>query len=310
MAQGSGPSKVERVKLASNALRGTLADELRTDAPTFGGDSGTLLKFHGIYQGYDRDSATERKQKGLGKQAQLMVRVRIPGGRLSTAQYLALDDLADRYGNGTLRLTTRQSIQFHGVLKRDSKATIAGIDRALLTTLAACGDVVRTVTTVPAPIRDAVHARLEADARRLSAHLLPKSGAYHEIWLDGEHVAGEADETLYGRTYLPRKFKIGLAVPEDNSVDVLTNDLGIIALFEGTVLAGYNLALGGGLGMTHNNPRTFPRLGSLVAFIAPEDLLLATEAVVRLHRDHGDRSDRRHARLKYVIAEHGEAWAK
>jgi sulfite reductase (ferredoxin) len=310
MARDSGPSKVEQVKRASQGLRGTLAEELGNNAPTFSGGSTVLLKFHGIYQGYDRDSATELKQKGLGKQAQLMVRVRIPGGRLTAAQYLALDEIADRHGNGTLRLTTRQSIQFHGVLKRESKAAIAGIDRALLTTLAACGDVVRTVTTVAAPIRDAVHARLEADARRLSAHLLPQSGAYHEIWLDGEPVAGEAEETLYGRTYLPRKFKIGLATPEDNSIDVLTNDLGIVALFEGETLAGYNLALGGGLGMTHNNPRTFPRLASPVAFVAPEDLLPATEAVVRLHRDHGDRSDRRHARLKYVIAEHGEAWAK
>ena len=310
MARDSGPSKVEQVKLASHGLRGRLAEEIGSGAPTFGGDSTVLLKFHGIYQGYDRDSATELKQKGLGKQAQLMVRVRIPGGRLTAAQYLALDELADRHGNGTLRLTTRQSIQFHGVLKRDSKATITAIDRALLTTLAACGDVVRTVTTVPAPIRDAVHARLEADARRLSAHLLPKSGAYHEVWLDGEPVAGEAEETLYGRTYLPRKFKIGIAAPEDNSIDVLTNDLGFIALFEGERLAGYNLALGGGLGMTHNNPRTFPRLASLVAFVAPEDFLPAAEAVVRLHRDHGDRGDRRHARLKYVIAEHGEAWAK
>ena len=310
MARGTGPSKVEQVKLASQGLRGTLAQEVGNAAPTFAGDSAVLLKFHGIYQGYDRDSATELKQKGLGKQAQLMVRVRIPGGRLTAAQYLALDDLADRHGNGTLRLTTRQSIQFHGVLKRDAKATIAAIDRALLTTLAACGDVVRTVTTVAAPIRDVVHQRLETEARRLSAHLLPQSGAYHEVWLDGEPVAGEAEEALYGRTYLPRKFKIGLAVPEDNSIDVLTNDLGIIALFEGDRLAGYNLALGGGLGMTHNNARTFPRLASLVAFVAPEDLLPAVEAVVRLHRDHGDRSDRRRARLKYVLADHGEAWAK
>ncbi|MGH7123823.1 MAG: NADPH-dependent assimilatory sulfite reductase hemoprotein subunit, partial [Stellaceae bacterium] len=301
---------VEVLKGESRALRGRLAEGLADGRPAFDEDGYNLLKFHGVYQGYDRDSATELKQKGLGKQAQLMVRVRIPGGRLTAAQYLALDDLADRHGNGTLRLTTRQSIQFHGVLKRDAKATIIGIDRALLTTLAACGDVVRTVTTVAAPIRDAVHARLEADARRLSAHLLPQSGAYHEVWLDGEPVAGEAEEALYGRTYLPRKFKIGLAVPEDNSIDVLTNDLGIIALFEGERLAGYNLALGGGLGMTHNNPHTFPRLASLVAFIEPEDLLPAVEAVVRLHRDHGDRSDRRRARLKYVIADHGEAWAK
>src|SRR5215475_10795101 len=180
MARDGGPSKVEKVKSASHGLRGTLAEEAASGAPTFSGDSAVLLKFHGIYQGYDRDSATELKQKGLGKRAQLMVRVRIPGGRLTAAQYLALDELADRYANGTMRVTTRQSIQYHGVVKSGLKATIAEISRSLLTTLAACGDVVRTVTTVPVPLRDPVHQRLEADARALSTYLLPKTGAYHE----------------------------------------------------------------------------------------------------------------------------------
>jgi sulfite reductase (ferredoxin) len=304
------PSKVEEVKAASQGLRGRLAEDLVAPTAALDDDGYNLLKFHGIYQGYDRDTATERKQKGLEKEHQFMVRVRIPGGRLTAAQYLALDDLAGRFADSTLRITTRQSIQFHGVIKHDLKPTIAAVNQALLTTLAACGDVVRTVTTVAAPLRDAAHQRLEEDARRLSTHLLPQSGAYHEIWLDGERVAGMDEEALYGGTYLPRKFKIGLALPEDNSVDVLTNDLAIIALYDGERLAGYNFALGGGLGMTHNNPRTYPRLASLVAFIAPEDLLAAAEAVVKLHRDHGDRSDRRHARLKYLIAERGEAWAK
>jgi sulfite reductase (ferredoxin) len=310
MARGAGPSEVEEVKEASHGLRGHLAESTGDGATTFDDDGYTLLKFHGIYQGYDRDSATELKQSGQEKHWQLMVRARIPGGRLTAAQYLAFDDLADRHANGTLRLTTRQSIQLHGVLKRDIKSTVAAIDAMLLTTLAACGDVVRTVTTVPAPIRDAVHERLIDDARRISTHMLPQSRAYHEIWLDGAPVAGEDEETLYGRTYLPRKFKIGIATPDDNSVDILTNDLGIIALFEGERLLGYNFALGGGLGMTHNNARTFPRLASLVAFVEPEDLVAAAAAVVKLHRDHGDRSNRRHARLKYIIAEHGEAWAK
>ena len=304
------PSKVEETKQDSRALRGALAAGLASPAPAFDEDGYNLLKFHGIYQGYDRDSATERKQQGLEKEHEFMVRVRIPGGRLTAAQYLALDDLADRYANGTLRITTRQSIQYHGVIKRDLKETVAGINQALLTTLAACGDVVRNVTTVAAPIRDAAHARLEADARLLSTHLLPQSGAYHEIWLDGEQIAGTDEESLYGATYLPRKFKIGLGVPEDNSVDVLTNDLGIIALYDGDRLAGYNFALGGGLGMTHNNAKTYPRLATLVAFVAPDDLAEAAAAVVKLHRDHGDRSNRRHARLKYLIAERGEAWAK
>jgi sulfite reductase (ferredoxin) len=240
------------------------------------------------------------------------VRVRIPGGRLTAAQYLALDTLADRCANGSLRVTTRQSIQFHGVLKPGLKRTIAEINEALLTTLAACGDVVRTVTSVSAPIRDPVHRRLDEDARRLSAHLLPTTGAYHEIWLDGEKVTLEDDapDPLYGERYLPRKFKVGLAVPEDNTIDVLTNDLAIVALFEGDRLAGYNFLLGGGHGMTHNKPETYPRLATPVAFIEPDDLLAAAAAVVRLHRDWGDRGNRRHARLKYVIAEKGEAWAR
>jgi sulfite reductase (ferredoxin) len=303
-------SEVETVKQASDGLRGALAAGLADAAPAFSEEGYHLLKFHGIYQGYDRDSATTRKQQGLDKEHQFMVRVRIPGGRLTARQYLALDDLADRVANGTLRITTRQSIQFHGVLKRALKETVAATNQALLTTLAACGDVVRTVTTVAAPIRDAAHRRLEQDAQALSAGLLPRTGAYHEIWLDGERVAGLDEDALYGDSFLPRKFKIGLALPEDNSVDVLTNDLAIIALYENGILAGYNFALGGGLGMTHNNPATYPRLATPVAFIAPQDLLAAAAAVAKLHRDHGDRSNRRHARLKYLIAERGEAWAK
>jgi sulfite reductase (ferredoxin) len=312
MAEIEKFSKAEAVKQQSRQLRGRLAQDLVDTSVPFDNAGYSLLKFHGVYQGYDRDSATERKQRGDDKLWQFMVRVRIPGGRLTGAQYLALDDLADRYANGSLRITTRQSIQFHGVVKPGLKSTIAEINRALLTTLAACGDVVRTVTTVPAPLRDAVHARLDADARRLSAHLLPQTGAYHEIWLDGEKVTvhDEVPDPLYGERYLPRKFKVGLAVPEDNTIDVLTNDLAIVALFEGDQLQGYNFLLGGGHGMTHNKPETYPRLATPVAFIEPDDLLDAAAAVVRLHRDWGDRGNRRHARLKYIIAERGEEWAR
>jgi sulfite reductase (ferredoxin) len=307
--------KAEAVKQQSRQLRGHIARDLPDIDKPFDNEGYSLLKFHGTYQGYDRDSATERKQRGEDKLWQFMVRVRIPGGRLTSEQYLALDAIADRYANGSLRVTTRQSIQFHGVVKAGLKSTIAEINAALLTTLAACGDVVRTVTTTPAPIRDAVHDRLEADTRRLSSHLLPRTRAYHEIWVDGapwREDEGAADEPdpLYGERYLPRKFKIGLAIPEDNTIDVLTNDLAVVALFEGDRLAGYNFLLGGGHGMTHNKSETYPRLATPVAFIEPEDLLDAAAAVVRLHRDHGDRGNRRHARLKYVIAENGEAWAR
>jgi sulfite reductase (ferredoxin) len=316
MARIDSVSKAEAIKQQSRQLRGNLARDLADTATPFDNAGYGLLKFHGIYQGYDRDSATERKQRGDAKIWQFMVRVRIPGGRLTAEQYLALDALADRYANGSLRVTTRQSIQFHGVLKPGLQAAIAAINGALLTTLAACGDVVRTVTTVPAPIRDAVHSRLEDDARRLSTHLLPTTGAYHEIWVDGEKVtpadvtAEEPVDPLYGERYLPRKFKIGLAIPEDNTIDVLTNDLAIVALFDGQTLRGYNLLLGGGHGMTHNKPETYPRLATPVAFVEPDDLIAAAAAVVRLHRDHGDRGNRRHARLKYVIAERGEEWAR
>jgi len=315
MVQVNSISKPEAVKQQSRQLRGHLARDLADTTAPFDKEGYSLLKFHGVYQGYDRDSATARKQRGEDKLWQLMVRVRIPGGRLLADQYLALDALADRYADGSLRVTTRQSIQFHGVVKSGLKSTIAEINAATLTTLAACGDVVRTVTTVPAPIRDPVHRRLEADARRLSAHLLPRTGAYHEIWVDGapwrdSEATADGPDPLYGERYLPRKFKIGLAVPEDNTIDVLTNDLAIVALFDGERLLGYNFLLGGGHGMTHNMPKTYPRLATPVAFIEPEDLLDAAAAVVRLHRDHGDRGNRRHARLKYVIAENGEDWAR
>jgi len=315
MAQIETISKAEAVKQQSRQLRGHIARDLADTATPFDKEGYSLLKFHGIYQGYDRDSATELKQRGESKTWQFMVRVRIPGGRLTASQYLALDALAGRYADGSLRITTRQSIQFHGVLKAGLRATIAKINAALLTTLAACGDVVRTVTTVPAPIRDPVHRRLEADARRLSTHLLPRTRGYHEIWIDGtpcqeDTDAAEEPDRLYGERYLPRKFKAGLAIPEDNTIDVLTNDLAIVALFEGDDLTGYNFLLGGGHGMTHNNPKTYPRLATPVAFVEPEDLLEAAAAVVRLHRDHGDRGNRRHARLKYVIAENGEDWAR
>ncbi|EWY42570.1 sulfite reductase [Skermanella stibiiresistens SB22] len=302
---------VEDVKQESALLRGSIAETLNSDLVKFTEDEYNLLKFHGTYQGYDRDSATELKQAKAEKKWEFMVRARIPAGRLTAQQYLDLDDLAGRRANHTLRITTRQAIQFHGVVKSDLKGAIADINQTMITTLGACGDVVRNVTSLPAPVRSPINERLAADAKRISDHLLPHTRAYHEIWLDGEKVLGEPEvEPIYGTTYLPRKFKIGLGVPEDNSVDVLTNDLGIVALFDGDTLTGYNLAVGGGLGMTHNKPKTYPRLASFVAFVEPDDLIKAVEAVVIVQRDHGDRTNRRHARLKYTIDDRGLPWFK
>ena len=305
-------SAVEGVKEQSRFLRGGIAADLLTPGPSVTEESYNLLKFHGSYEQYDRDTATPRKKQGLEKEYQFMVRARIPGGRLTAEQYLALDAIADRYSNGTLRITTRQGIQFHGVLKGNLKATIADINHSMLTTMSACGDVVRNVMTTPAPIRDAVHARLEADARFLSTRLLPKSRAYYELFLDEEnHVPAESvDEPLYGATYLPRKFKIGLATPEDNSIDLLTQDLGILSVFEGDHLVGYNLNLGGGQGLTHTKAGTHARMASPIASVGPGELLQGAEAVIRLYRDHGNRTDRKRARLKYVLDDMGLDWTR
>ena len=310
MADGKKLSGVEGLKAASLGLRGGLAEELAAGGTQVTEDGYNLLKFHGTYEQFDRDTATALKQKGLEKEYSFMVRVRMPAGRLTGAQYLALDALTDSHGDGTLRITTRQAIQFHGILKDNLKSTIGAINHTLLTTLAACGDVVRNVVTSPAPRRDAVHARLEADARMLSEKLLPRSRAHHEIFLDEEPVKVTEAEPLYGATYLPRKFKIGLATPQDNTPDVLTNDLGFIAIFDGDTLLGYNVAVGGGLGMTHNRADTYPRLATLMGSVGPDDLLAVAEAVIRLQRDNGDRGDRKRARLKYVLDDMGEDWVR
>ena len=309
MAQGK-PSKVEGYKAASTRLRGTIVEGLRSAEPVFDDADHQLLKFHGIYQGYDRDSATALKQQGLDKRHEFMVRVKAPGGLLTSEQYLAVDALTQRYAGAGLRITTRQALQFHAITKENLWAAIHGVNQALLTTFGACGDVVRNVTTTAAPIEDAAHRRMRADARMLAIALAPETRAYHEIWVGETEVAGpfvpkpehepEIDP-LYGPVYLPRKFKIGIAMPEDNGIDVLTNDLAVIPHFAGDMLEGYTLAIGGGLGMTHNKPHTYPRLASPIAFIGPDELLRGAQAVVKLHRDFSDRSDRKHARLKYAV---------
>lgn len=313
MADGSilpqgKPSGVETSKRTSRGLRGGIAADLAGPSPQVSKDTYNLLKFHGSYEQYDRDTATELKQAGQEKDWQFMARVRIPAGRLTAAQYLALDALSDRVANGTLRITTRQALQFHGILKWNLTEAIAAVDATLLTTFGACGDVVRNVMSTPAPVRDGLHARLEADARMLSEKLLPRSNAHREIFVDGEALddAPAEPEPLYGATYLPRKFKIALAHAGDNTVDALANDLALIALDDSADgQGGYLLAAGGGLGMTHNKPRTYPRLATPLAWVPREGLLRAAEAVVALHRDLGDRSDRKRARLKYVLDDIG-----
>jgi len=309
-----GQAKNEKIKLDSVYLKGNIVEELADSNPFVSKESYELLKFHGSYQGFNRDTATKLKQGGEQKEWEFMVRMKCPAGRLTPKQYLTLDDLCGKYANNTLRITTRQTFQFHCIVKQNLKKHIAGINEALLSTLGGCGDVVRNITCTSAPIKDAVHQKLYADALEIAAHCAPKTSAYHEIWLDGENVARTSDndnlEPLYGKYYLPRKFKIGLAIPEDNSVDVLTNDLAIVLLFKGDVLEGYNIYIGGGLGMSHNRPATYPRLATPIAFVKPDELIQVVEAVIKLQRDHGDRTNRKHARLKYVVQEKGQEWTR
>ncbi len=298
----------EEIKLRADHLRGTIAAELANPDDSFGEDNVQLLKFHGSYQQDDRDQRRTRKAEGIGKAHQFMVRSRIPGGILSAAQYLLHDELASHYGNSTLRLTTRQGIQLHGVLKTDLRATIRAINDALLSTLAACGDVNRNVMACPAPAADTGYARAAEYARRLAEHLAPRGRAYHEIWLDGEKVEGPDEEPLYGPTYLPRKFKMGVASPSDNCVDAYTQDIGFVAEMVGRELAGFTVLIGGGMGSTHGKQETYPRLGTPLCFARPDDVLPIAETILTVYRDYGDRRNRKHARMKYVVEECGIDW--
>jgi sulfite reductase beta subunit-like hemoprotein len=306
-------SPLETLKRQSRHLRGTLAEEAAGPDAGFSKDSEHLLKPHGLYQQKDRDHRKEATPV-------LMLRGRIPGGRLEPAQYLAWDDLADRYGDGSLRLTSRQTIELHGVLKGDLKPTLQALRQAVLTTQGACGDVVRNVTLAPNPWQREDLRQLEPLVELLSTHFLARSRAYTEIWLDGKpepepEPAGPADpvdpvEPLYGTTYLPRKFKISLTVAGENLVDLYTNDLGFAATFADGLLEGFFVFAGGGMGMTHGDPTTFPRLADLLGWIPAGDLLAVAEAMVLIHRDESNREDRRHARLKYVVAARGASWMK
>jgi sulfite reductase (ferredoxin) len=303
-------SEVESIKQQSRGLRGTLAEEFAADSTHLSDEAKQVLKFHGSYEQEDRDRRRERKQAGLEPAWSFMIRSKIPGGVLTAGQYLVHDELAERYGNGTLRVTTRQDIQLHGVIKHDVRRTIHDLNDALVTTLGACGDVVRNVVSCPAPIPGALRAAVYETARSLSDHLLPRTRAYAEIWLDGERVqTGEPEaDPVYGERYLPRKFKTAMAFADDNCTDIYSNDLGFLAITERGRLRGFNVLVGGGLGQTHGKEETYPRLADVMAFVAPAAVLEVATAVVTVQRDHGNRADRRRARLKYLIAERGLDW--
>jgi sulfite reductase beta subunit-like hemoprotein len=302
----SAESKVELAKREGRHLRGTIADQLGVGGSHFEGDDVTLLKFHGTYQQDDRD-ARKRRDESAEKAYAFMVRVALPAGTLDAEQYLALEEVADRWANGTLRVTTRQGFQFHGVLKRDLKTTIAEVNHRLMTTLAACGDVSRNVMGCPAPVDDEVHQVVRAAARGIAERLRPASKAYHEIWLDGAKQVSteEEEEPFYGDRYLPRKFKTGVALASDNCVDIWSQDVGLVAIVDGRTVRGFNVLVGGGLGMTHHKADTTARLAQPLGFVAAEHAVEAVHIVAANFRDHGNRADRRHARLKYLLAEWG-----
>jgi sulfite reductase (ferredoxin) len=319
---GAGkPSKQEAIKLASQYLKALLIDEIDKGQPKLSEDAAGILKFHGSYQQDDRDRRTQLKKEHKDRAYQFMVRVRVVGGRLTAAQYLACDRLAQTVGNGTLRITTRQEFQLHGVLKDDLRATIRTINETLLSTLAACGDVERNVLCCPAPNAGPIHHDLHSDALAWAAHCAPRTSSYWEMWLDGEKIetlppaappqvprpGDDPVEPLYGKTYLPRKFKTAFAFPSDNCTDIHANDLGFLAIVKDGRLEGYNVVVGGGLGTTPSAQKTFPFLAVPLCYVERSEVLKTGEAVLKVFRDFGNRSDRKRARLKYIIHDWGIA---
>lgn len=299
----------EIIKDAIPTLAGNISATIdNPEAEKFDKDDEQFLKFHGIYQQDDRDL---RKQ---GKKWMLMVRGRIPAGVLTSEQYKTFDNLASEHGNNTLRVTTRQSIQFHGIVKSGVRQLIKSINDALLSTLAACGDVNRNVMAPPTPAYTPAREQLFEDSKRVMDALTPQTKAYHSIWIDGVQLDLEDEENknfvdpLYGKTYLPRKFKVGLVIPPLNDIDVFTQCMGFIAVVENDKVVGYNLTAGGGMGRSHNQKETYPRLADVIGFFTPENLEKVSQAVLTVHRDHGDRTNRKHARLKYVLEEKGVEW--
>ncbi len=307
-------AKNEGLKASSNFLRGNILRDL-ADQSTGGisEDSSQLTKFHGIYAQDDRDLRNQLRREGKEKAFSFMARIRVPGGVCTPAQWVTLDALADSHANGTLKLTTRQAFQFHGILKGNLWGAINAVNRALLDTLAACGDVNRNVMCNPNPEQSELHAETYRVTKAISEHLLPRTKAYHEIWVGGDTLVagGEPEsEPIYGATYLPRKFKIVVAVPPSNDVDIYAHDLGFIAIPDasGKKLLGFNITVGGGLGMSHNQAETFPRIADVLGFCRVDQVTDVAEKILTTQRDFGDRTDRKHARLKYTIADRGIVW--
>jgi sulfite reductase (NADPH) hemoprotein beta-component len=301
----------EDIKTATPTLAGAIAATIAdANADHFTQDDYEFLKFHGVYQQDDRDL------RKTGKHYIMMVRTRIPGGVMTANQWRVFDDLSARYGNNTLRVTTRQTIQFHGIAKSNLRALVKGVNDSLLSTLSACGDVSRNTLAPPTPANTPAREQVYADCLRVADALKPQTRAYHSIWIEGVQLNLEDPvnknfvDPLYGKSYLPRKFKVAFAIPPSNDTDIFANDVGLIAIVENGRLIGYNLAVGGGMGRSHGNEATYPRLADVLGFVSPEKVVDAMKAVLTIHRDFGDRADRKHARLKYLVAEKGIGWIK
>lgn len=312
MSKATSTNPVEGIKAASNFLRGTLQESLRDGATgTIAEDDTQLSKFHGIYQQDDRDGRESRRRQKLEPDHSFMIRARVPGGICSPDQWRALDAIATKWANSSLRLTTRQAFQYHGVLKRDLKSSIRAINDSLMDTIAACGDVNRNVMCTSLPELSQLHREVYEASASLSEHLTPNTRAYHEIWLDKKKLVGAPDvEPIYGDLYLPRKFKIAFAIPPFNDVDVQAHDIGFIATEDDGQLTGFTITVGGGMGATHGDPATYPVLAKVLGWCRPDQVNEVAEAIVTVQRDFGDRTNRKHARFKYTLEDRGLAWLK